>query len=67
LEPHRDRTGDNWTFKKDNFIAGVNIFRLAKMDCTPARTAAKFARIGGGTAAPTAVRPFPSLCPMAFG
>jgi len=32
LEPHRGRTGDNWTIKKDIFNGGVNIFRPAKMD-----------------------------------
>jgi hypothetical protein len=32
LEPHRGRTGDNWTIKKDTFNGGVNIFRPAKMD-----------------------------------
>lgn len=70
LEPHRGRTGNNWTIKKDTFNGGVNIFRLARMDCAPANPA-NFARIGGGAGNSAgrraAVRPFPSLCPRAFG
>jgi uncharacterized NAD-dependent epimerase/dehydratase family protein len=66
LEPYRGRIGDNCTFKKDNFTAGVNIFRPAKMDCAAARTA-DYASRAGRRRPPPAPRCFPSLCPRAFG